>query len=209
MSAPEFPVHPACDLLPEMSEDEYRALVEDIRENGQRSAVIVDEAGVLLDGRHRLRACQELGIEPEVLVKAGHSEEQKLALILGENLLRRHMSKGQRAMAVAFMFPEAKPGPSEASRSPTKLGISPELVRRARGQSPSSAAIPGRRASRTTNQHRRATGAIARSMSCASVPAGVLRSFTRGPGQGISAGGSCAPPAEKRVDHPAHPQARP
>jgi hypothetical protein len=53
-----------------MGEDEFQALVADIGKNGQREPIVVHE-GEVLDGRHRLKACQELGIEPIVKGWAG------------------------------------------------------------------------------------------------------------------------------------------
>jgi hypothetical protein len=44
--------HRFADLLPEMSNDEFSALVEDIRTNGLRVPIVLHE-GAILDGRHR------------------------------------------------------------------------------------------------------------------------------------------------------------
>lgn len=55
-------LHSIAKLFPEMTKEEYRALVEDIRENGVRLPVIIHE-GKILDGRHRWQACEELGIQ--------------------------------------------------------------------------------------------------------------------------------------------------
>lgn len=54
--------HPAADLFPMMTDDEYTELVESIRTHGQREPVWVDEQGRILDGRNRARACDQLGI---------------------------------------------------------------------------------------------------------------------------------------------------
>ena len=71
--------HPACELLPEISEAEFRELVEDIRNYGQRHPIIVDQDGVILDGRHRWRACQKLFITPTMETFSG-TETEKVAL---------------------------------------------------------------------------------------------------------------------------------
>jgi ParB-like chromosome segregation protein Spo0J len=124
--------HPACELLPEMTEDEYRALVEDMREHGQRHPIIVDESGVILDGRHRWRACQKLGVEPQVRQFEG-DDAAKLALILSENFHRRHMTKGQRAMVMALLRPEAKMGRgSDEEKVARNVGLSLQRIRLAR-----------------------------------------------------------------------------
>lgn len=55
--------HPIAALLPDMSGEEYGALRDDIRANGLLVPITTHD-GQVLDGRHRLRACRELGIEP-------------------------------------------------------------------------------------------------------------------------------------------------
>jgi len=88
-------IHPAAELFPMMSETEFEAMKEDIRLHGQNDDVLIWN-GQLLDGRNRLRACVELGIEP------GWSELPKtldpVAWVLSHNLHRRHLSTAQRAM---------------------------------------------------------------------------------------------------------------
>ena len=50
-------------LFPLMSEAEFSALKNDIQANGQREPIWLRH-GRVIDGKHRFRACQELGIEP-------------------------------------------------------------------------------------------------------------------------------------------------
>jgi ParB-like chromosome segregation protein Spo0J len=92
--------HPVCLAFPEMVEAEHRALVADIRDYGQRHPLIVDDNGVILDGRHRYRACKELGLEPSLKVFTG-TEAEKVALIVSENIHRRHLTTEQRAAIAA------------------------------------------------------------------------------------------------------------
>ena len=88
----ERKVHPACALLPAMTESEYRELVDDIREHGLRHPIIVDDDGLILDGRHRWRACQEADVPTRMTTFRG-TEAEKVALIVSENLHRRHMAR--------------------------------------------------------------------------------------------------------------------
>jgi len=92
--------HPAASLFPLMVDDEYRALMDDIRLNGQREPIIVAE-GKVLDGRNRLRACEELGIAP--LTRQWQPTRDGLAIdyVVSMNLHRRHLTASQRA-AVAY-----------------------------------------------------------------------------------------------------------
>jgi ParB-like nuclease family protein len=83
--------HPVATLFPDMSADDYAALVEDIRHHGVRTPILV-HGGQILDGRHRYRACQELGIPCPTVNWNGRDlwfEVQSL------NLIRRHLSKEQ------------------------------------------------------------------------------------------------------------------
>jgi hypothetical protein len=61
-----YEAHEFTLIFPPMSEPEFAAFEEDIREQGQQEAIILYE-GKILDGLHRHRACQELGREPRVV----------------------------------------------------------------------------------------------------------------------------------------------
>ena len=89
-------------VLPELTAEEYAALKADIAERGVQVPVEYDEQGAILDGHHRVRACQELGISdwPRV-VRKGLTEEQKLQHVISLNLARRHLNESQRAMIAA------------------------------------------------------------------------------------------------------------
>lgn len=51
------------DCLPVLGEDLYQALLEDIRQRGIQVAVeVCAKTGEILDGRARVRACEELKI---------------------------------------------------------------------------------------------------------------------------------------------------
>jgi hypothetical protein len=61
----QLSIHPAADLFPAMSDEEYGRLRDDIAKNGQIMSIATYK-GQVLDGRHRYRACLELGIEPKL-----------------------------------------------------------------------------------------------------------------------------------------------
>lgn len=62
-----FKIHPACLASPAMTPEQYAELKADITERGLLFPIVMHK-GMVLDGRHRLRVCNELGIEPETLV---------------------------------------------------------------------------------------------------------------------------------------------
>jgi ParB-like chromosome segregation protein Spo0J len=49
-------------MLPPLSTEEYAALRESIRQYGVRVPSVVDQGGEIIDGWHRQRACDELGV---------------------------------------------------------------------------------------------------------------------------------------------------
>ncbi len=84
-------IHPLASLVPELSAADYSALEADIRKNGVKLPVLVYR-GQLLDGRHRFRACQRLGIACPTVEWNGKDPWFELQ---SRNLLRRHLAKEQ------------------------------------------------------------------------------------------------------------------
>lgn len=81
-------------LLPELADDEYVSLKADIAQRGVQVPVEYDELGNILDGHHRVRACEELGIKDwPSLVRGGMSEDEKRRHVRRLNLARRHLSR--------------------------------------------------------------------------------------------------------------------
>jgi N6-adenosine-specific RNA methylase IME4 len=100
MSA-DMKVHPAAELFPPMSADEFVALKADIAANGLREPIWVALNGgeySVLDGRHRWRACSELGIDCPVTEYEG---DDPFGFVVSLNLHRRHLNESQRAMVAA------------------------------------------------------------------------------------------------------------
>jgi len=82
--------------------DELAELAESIKENGLQNPIVM-QRGVLIDGRNRYAACKLANVEPTFTEFEGDAD----AYIITANINRRHMSAGQRAMAVAMIRPEA------------------------------------------------------------------------------------------------------
>ena len=94
----EYFFHEACRMFPEMPKEEFERLVEDIRINKQREAIIV-LGHEILDGRHRFLACKRLGIKP--IFKDWDGQGSVLSFVLSANLCRRHLGESARATAAA------------------------------------------------------------------------------------------------------------
>lgn len=86
-----------------MSAEEFAALVVDIREHGLREAIWLDGDGKIIDGRHRQRACDELGIQ--AAYRTWRGEGSVLAFVLSLNLHRRHLTASQRAACAIDALP--------------------------------------------------------------------------------------------------------
>src|SRR5262249_56926866 len=69
MSA-DLKFHPLADIFPLMEGEEFEALVADIKVHGLRECIVLFE-DMILDGRHRYRACLQAGIEPNFTVYTG------------------------------------------------------------------------------------------------------------------------------------------
>jgi len=88
-------IHPAAAAFPMLADDDLKLLADDIAANGLLHPIVITPIGQLLDGRNRLAACTLAGVEPATEVYAG----DPVAYVLSANNHRRHISKGQRAMA--------------------------------------------------------------------------------------------------------------
>jgi hypothetical protein len=98
----EYEIHPAATLFPMMDADSFQRLKADIKENGQEKCITFFD-GQLLDGRNRMKACEELGIEPSIeeIEDSGDGKFDPFRWVLSVNLHRRHLTESQRAMVAA------------------------------------------------------------------------------------------------------------
>jgi ParB-like chromosome segregation protein Spo0J len=86
-------------VMPPLSADEYEALKADIKAHGVRVPVDVDENDRILDGHHRVRVCDELGIDYPTRRVTGLSEDAKRDHAFIVNMCRRHLGPVQWAEA--------------------------------------------------------------------------------------------------------------
>jgi ParB-like chromosome segregation protein Spo0J len=94
----ELRPHRDAELVPAMSEAEFASLRADLAQRGIVTPLEVTCEGVVLDGRARLRAARELGLEEvPVLVIAPEDEVQHMILAA---LQRRQLSASQKAVLV-------------------------------------------------------------------------------------------------------------
>lgn len=118
-----LPVFAVADLFPMIANDELAELAEDIKEHGLQEPVVIQEINgewMLIDGRNRLAACRLL--RELVEVEPGRKEQiyptitcrvlegDPTAYVLSANVHRRHLTKGQQAMATALAYPDTEKG---------------------------------------------------------------------------------------------------
>jgi hypothetical protein len=86
-------------LLPKMSAEEYESLKQSIKLEGLWFPLTVNKDCVLLDGHHRYKACQELGIEKSEIATTTKEFENELdekLFVIYCNIERRHINVHQR-----------------------------------------------------------------------------------------------------------------
>lgn len=92
--------HPYANLFPLMEGNDFAALVADIRAEGLREPIWIDEQGRILDGRNRMRACLKAGV-PCIKRTFPGDDAAILRFVISKNLHRRHLDASQRAMIAA------------------------------------------------------------------------------------------------------------
>lgn len=108
-------IHPVAQLFPMLSGTGMDELVDSIKSQGLLNPC-VKQGDVLLDGRNRMEACRIAGIEPQFIEYDGDSP---VAFIIGVNLHRRQLDKGQK-IALAL---EIEPYFAEEARKRMLAGV--------------------------------------------------------------------------------------
>jgi hypothetical protein len=139
-------VHPAAELFPRMSENELRALGEDIKKNGLAHPIALWRADPnaqlqLLDGRNRLDGIERahgspvkivsevIALYPELIIKAPKWEEcdcvtvldssvDPYAFVISANIHRRHLTTEQKRDLIAALL---KAQPEKSDRQIAKI----------------------------------------------------------------------------------------
>jgi ParB-like chromosome segregation protein Spo0J len=95
---PRIRINPEyASMVPKQSPEEYESLKQSIKEeNGLYVPIIVNQNCIVLDGHHRYKACQELGIEPKALVEEFNNELDEQLFVIDCNLVRRQLNSFQR-----------------------------------------------------------------------------------------------------------------
>src|SRR5260221_10542545 len=91
------------ERFPALTPADFQELKESIKIHGQLSPIVLNHLGEILDGKNRLRACRELGLEPRTVcceAVTNASPDQSITeaqFVFAQNVLRRHLTATQRA----------------------------------------------------------------------------------------------------------------
>ncbi|MDF2736466.1 MAG: hypothetical protein K0S93_322 [Nitrososphaeraceae archaeon] len=83
-------------LVPSLTTIEYTNLKQSIKENnGNTIPILVNTERIIIDGYHRFKACQELGITPNIEIKEFADEQEEKEFIISINRNRRQLNAYQ------------------------------------------------------------------------------------------------------------------
>ena len=84
------------ELVPEMTTHEYDDLVNSIRKQGVRQPIHILSDKTVLDGRHRVRACKEIGIKEIQALSHKLDEMKAIEFVVDTAVERRSLTKEQK-----------------------------------------------------------------------------------------------------------------
>lgn len=96
----ELSLHPACELVPEMSPTEWSEFLADVGRRGIQEPLVV-QGRQILDGRHRWRAAQAADVETLPVRIVELSPEEQTRYVIAATLHRRQLSEAQRVVMAA------------------------------------------------------------------------------------------------------------
>jgi hypothetical protein len=101
-SKPKLKFHPASELFPLLTGDEFARLVTSIKEFGLLNPIYLHPDGSVLDGRNRYNACLRANIQPHFETYQGDDPEM---FVVMQNAHRRDLDADDRALAAFRLLP--------------------------------------------------------------------------------------------------------
>ncbi len=119
-------------IFPDLLSEEYEALKESIAVRGVEIPKVADQDAQTLDGFHRQRACDELGIDCPTEVRHFATEAEKYEFVLRVNCRRRQLNRKQKEKLIEIYLLR---DPQIADNNlATLIGISKNTIAKARGR---------------------------------------------------------------------------
>lgn len=123
-------------VMPELDDEKYERLKDDIRNHGIEYPIILDGDGEIVDGHHRWQAWVDLGRDPDDLPTrvVDDTDAETLHRAYRANLLRRDLSDGTKREVVKQYLLEHPDRVAEDTQAEiaSDLGVADDTVRRAR-----------------------------------------------------------------------------
>jgi len=129
----EVRLHPQALVVPAMSDLDWGAFLADVAANGIEQPLDVTPDGLVLDGRHRLRAATELGLA-DVPVRVVEPEDP-VEYMVRSALQRRQLTQSQKAALAVKLLTLQNRGGAVATLPPPR-GRVREIAGRVAGVSP-------------------------------------------------------------------------
>jgi hypothetical protein len=104
----DLEIDPLATLFPPMADEEFSRLKADIAARGQLEPIRT-HSGKVIEGRHLLLTCRELGLES--VVREYDGDGVVLDFVIAKNLHRRQLNDNQRALVVAKLAKLSGAGP--------------------------------------------------------------------------------------------------
>lgn len=111
---------------PDMKTKDWAKFLTEIKKDGILQPLYATKGFKVIDGRHRLKAAKELGIENVNVVFVDIPENEIASYITATKLLRDTLTKGQRACIVINLFYEEEKQKAKMTQG-TRTDISPEM----------------------------------------------------------------------------------
>lgn len=84
---------------------EYERLRDSIKTDNQHYPIVMRKDGGVLDGHHRLRACNDLGIDVTYIIKEFPNKLLEEKFVIAANVFRRQLTPRQRLIAIRALIP--------------------------------------------------------------------------------------------------------
>lgn len=94
-------IHPDAELVPAMSKEDYEALKQSLSQAGLMKPIELLD-GKVIDGVHRQKACDELGLDADY-IDIDIGEMDPLEYVYHSAGPRRHLTKNQKSLLVALL----------------------------------------------------------------------------------------------------------
>lgn len=134
-----FEIHPLAEAYPHMAEEIYQPFKESLLHKGQHVPITViphptnDNILQIIDGRHRYGALLELGMAIKYEIYDGPLDDDSLrSFVESQNVHRRDLSQGQRAMSAAKLYTGNIGRPKKGSHDETDMtdAVAEEISKR-------------------------------------------------------------------------------